>query len=117
MREIAGRRHAPAEARQAAAELAEALRIATAAAAASARGRWTRELAQLDEIQVWLRRTRLDDLGVQLPTTVRVGSYAATGPQIAGMTGGPADLAELPVPRIGIDLAAVVDHAPAVAAC
>lgn len=111
MQAVVARRHTPAEARAAADELAEALRGATAAAAAAAGGRWSRERAQLAEIQVWLRRTTLDDLGVQLPTTVRVGSYAATGPQIAGMTAGAAELADLPVPRIGLDLRSAVDAA------
>jgi hypothetical protein len=46
---------------------------------------------------------------VHLPTTVRVGTYAANGPHIAGLGFSAGDLAELHEPRIGVDLPAVID--------
>jgi hypothetical protein len=135
MQTITGGPHAPADTRQAAAELTAALREATTAAtrlarqsqpptssprgwwrhrhasraAAPAVARWSTELVRLAEIAVWLRRTTLDELGVHLPTTVRVGTYAANGPHIAGLGFSAGDLAELHEPRIGVDLPAIVD--------
>ena len=129
--------HPPAVARRCSAELASALRDATATASqilgvlrpvASSRLRrrrkavrtvppdvrqWSVELVRLSEIDVWLRRTTLDDLGVHVPTTVRVASRAATGPHIAGMVMGD----EEPVGsirrdgRIGVALLNVIDRA------
>jgi hypothetical protein len=135
MQTITGGPHAPADTRQAAAELTAALREATTAAtrlarqsqpptssprgrwrhlhasraAAPAVARWSTELVRLAEIAVWLRRTTLDELGVHLPSTVRVGTYAANGPHIAGLGFSTGDLAELHEPRIGVDLPAVID--------
>jgi hypothetical protein len=135
MQTITGGPHAPADTRHAAAELTTALRAATTAAtrlarqsqpptssprgwwrhrhasraAAPAVARWSTELVRLAEIAVWLRRTTLDELGVHLPTTVRVGTYAANGPHIAGLGFSTGDLAELHEPRIGVDLPAVID--------
>jgi hypothetical protein len=135
---ITTRRHAPAEARQAGTRLEAALRAATATAtealplaaqaeprqgrlrrhhrrsrdAPPAAGRvWSAELVRLSRIGVWLRRETLDDLGVHVPTVVRVSSLAAIGPHIAGMGAAPA----VPRPavaetaRIGVDLAAEID--------
>ena len=136
---LQARPHRPAEARVAAAELTRALRAATSAAAralqmldsksgpgprrawrAGAATRsavpasrfWAAELVRLAEIGVWLRRASLDDLGVHLPTCVRVGSRAATGPHIAGLVAEPDDLvaATLHQPWIGVDLLEVVDR-------
>jgi len=136
---IMARGHAPAEARQAATRLAAALRDATATATKALRlleptaprqGRprrhrrgpcdvpplvraWSAELVRLSRIGVWLRRETLDDLGVHVPTVVRVNSLAAIGPRIAGMGAEPA----APGGRgseeawIGVDLAAVIDRA------
>lgn len=128
--------HRPAEARVAAAQLTRALRAATATAsralqvvAATPSPRrprrrrkatrteppatlfWATELVRLAEISVWLRRETLDDLGVHVPTAVRVGSRAATGPHIAGLVADPDDLvaATLHEPWIGVDLRATVD--------
>jgi hypothetical protein len=135
MQTITGGPHAPADTRQAAAELTAALREATTAAtrlarqsqpptssprgwwrhrhasraAAPAVARWSTKLVRLAEIAVWLRRTTLDELGVHLPSTVRVGTYAANGPHIAGLGFSTGDLAELHEPRIGVDLPAVID--------
>jgi hypothetical protein len=114
---ISGGPHPPADARRAAAELAAALREATSGAARLMRSatatsdvaHWSSELVRLSEIGVWLRRTTLDDIGVHVPTTVRVGNYAANAPHIAGLGVGAGDLAELHQPRIGIDLPAIVD--------
>ena len=95
MQEISSRQHPPADARQAAAELDEALRDATVVAAEALRSAepiesgprkglrrrkatramaplvrlWSIELLRLSEIAVWLRRTTLDDPGVHLPAT------------------------------------------------
>jgi hypothetical protein len=135
MQTILGGPPAPADVRQAAAELSIALHDATTAVAQLLRqsqtppappsvrwrrrhasrastpfvARWSAELVRLSDMAVWLRRTTLDDLGVHLPTTVRVGNYAANGPRIAGLGFGTGDLAELHLPRIGVDLPAVVD--------
>ncbi|HVV77078.1 MAG TPA: hypothetical protein VHC43_13690 [Mycobacteriales bacterium] len=135
MRAITAVPHRPAQAREAARELTDALRVATDAASralqAAARAEpsprhhlrhvradrsvpaavrpWSAELVRLAEIGVWLRRTTLDDDGVQLPKTVRVANYAAKGPHIAGLDFGN-QAAEPPGgPRIGIDLAATSD--------
>jgi hypothetical protein len=139
MRTIAARRHTPAEARDAARELSLTLGTATAAVVRALRvvapaptppRRWQRHanhpvtaamqrstaaLGRLTGIGVWLRRTTLDDLGVHLPTTVRIGSRAASGPHIAGIDYEPADpaAATLHQPLIGVDLPAVVDGAGA----
>lgn len=113
MRKVSADRHRPADARQAAAELTVALRDATAAVHAlepPAVRPWSAELVRLAEIGVWLRRTTLDDLGVHIPTVVRVGSYAANGPRIAGLAFGAADSVRLREPRIGVDLQATVDN-------
>lgn len=127
--------HPPAQAREAARELTIALRDATdaasralqAAALAEPRPRrhlrrrkadrsvpatvrpWSVELVRLAEIGVWLRRTALDDTGVQLPKTVRVANYAAIGPHIAGLDFGNQAADPPGGPRIGIDLAATID--------
>lgn len=131
--------HRPAEARAAAADLSVALRGATRTVTRAVRiaavpppplrrrslrrrkaGRavpadvhpWSAELVRLAKVEAWLRRTTLDDLGVHVPTVVRVGSLAATGPHIAGMVTEPDDLtAALHEPRIGVDLQATVDEA------
>jgi hypothetical protein len=137
MRALAAAPHAPAEARLAAQELTDALRQATTTIlcvlrllepASPARHRlprrrlatrsvpadmaaWSAELLRLTQIGVWLRRTTLDELGVHVPTSVRVGSRAANGPHIAGMIADPDDLVgdTMHEPRIGVDLQAVVD--------
>ncbi|HET7311170.1 MAG TPA: hypothetical protein VFJ17_07580 [Mycobacteriales bacterium] len=138
MSALEARPHRPADARLAAAELTRALRAATAAAAralqvpdsmsgaaprpgrrartatggaAPASGFWAAELVRLTEIGVWLRRASLDDLGVHVPASVRVGSRAANGPHIAGLVADPDDLvaATLHEPWIGVDLLEVVD--------
>jgi hypothetical protein len=70
---------------------------------------WSSELMQLSEIEVWLRRTTMDDLGVAVPITVRVGSYAATGPRIPGLGFGSNDVDPTHEPRIGIALRDVID--------
>jgi len=149
MRALATAPHAPAEARVAAQELTEALRQATATVARALRlfepvlparhwlprrrlatrsvsadmASWSAELVRLTHIGVWLRRATLDDLGVHVPTAVRVGSRAANGPHIAGMVADPDDLVAdtMHEPRIGVDLQAIVDgranlHAPTAAA-
>lgn len=132
-------RHLPAEARRVAAELSMALREATATAnramrldetATPRRGLlphrratddlpvlarpWSAEIARLSAMVVWLRRQTLNDPGVRVPTTVQIGSRAASGPHIAGLVAEPASLiAEtLSEPRIGVDERAVVDGAP-----
>lgn len=128
----------PAEARTAAEELSRALRAATAtvsralqaaaatpAGSARRRGRrrkatrtvppavrfWSNELVRLAEIDVWLRRETLDEIGVHVPGAVRVGSRAANGPHIAGLVADPDDLvaATLHQPWIGVDLQGTVD--------
>ncbi|HVA59027.1 MAG TPA: hypothetical protein VNG13_00635 [Mycobacteriales bacterium] len=135
MRAITGRPHTPAEARVAAHDLTLALREATAAVAAALQATepgpapphhrprhatravpaeirtWSAELFRLTDIGVWLRRTTLDDLGVHLPATVRIGSRAASGPHNPGLDFEPADLvaATLHQPRIGVDLPAAID--------
>lgn len=123
--------HAPADARNAATELTAALRQANATATRLLRqsqlpnaprrrrhrevaqvvapGRWSGELVWLTDIAAWLSRIALDDLGVHIPTTVRVGNYAATGPHIPGLDFDTDDAAEECRPRIGVDLRAVVD--------
>lgn len=134
MRTVVAGRHTPAEARTAAAELTVALCEATATATQALtsadptpprRGRichrkavrtvppvtarWSAELVRLSQIAVWLRRTTLDDLGVHIPTTVRVDNYAAVGPHIAGMGFG-ADTVRAPgESRIGVDLPSIID--------
>lgn len=134
MRAIVDRMNRPAEERAAAQQLTLALRDATAAvvralhviddtlpaprprrhvsrAPVEATRPWSTELLRLTDIEVWLRRTTMDHLGVHIPTTVRVGSRAASGPHIAGLEFEPDDLvaATLHEPRIGVDLVAVVD--------
>jgi hypothetical protein len=136
MQAIAVGIHQPAEARQCAADLASAIGDATATASqalgmlrqpVASRRRWRRhkavrtvpsdvrrwsvELLRLTEIDEWLRRTTLDDLGVHLPTVVRVASRAASGPHIAGMVMGADEPVEsiLRDGRIGIALLDVVD--------
>lgn len=138
MRAVTAGRHTPADARRAANDLAAALRTATATATEALRltapaahrprrrlrrhrrasldvpaplRAWSAELVRLTRIAVWLRRETLDDLGVHVPTVVRVGSLAAIGPHIPGMGAEPAARAGGPAeePRIGLDLAAVVD--------
>lgn len=132
---LTAQRHSAAEMRAAAARLSEAVRVATAAvlnelkagapAADRPRRRWRRrkvsnapspaerpwsaELMRLTGIEVWLRRTTLDDPGVHVPMTVRVGNYAALGPHIAGLGFDSGD-ARLGEPRIGVDLQAVLDR-------
>lgn len=64
---------------------------------------------------MWLRWTMLDDLDLNVPTTVRARSRAATGPHIAGIEAEPAVLAtatrhERP---IGIALDEVLDRVAA----
>lgn len=80
---------------------------------------WSAELLRLTEISGWLRRTTLADLGLRIPTVVRVGSRAASGPHIAGMAADPDDLvaAVLHEPWIGVDLREIVagDASPAAA--
>lgn len=138
MRDLVGAVHAPADARAAAVELTAALRDATSTAARAvrladpgptSRGRlrhcrkavgvfpaaarpWTAELVRLADLDGWLRRTTLDELGVHVPAAVRVGSRAASGPHIAGLVAEPDDLvaATLHEPRIGVDLWAVIDE-------
>lgn len=133
---LAGR-HGPVQERQAAVELTAALREATTTAAqllwqtqtpaapphgrwrhrhvrrvaSPAVARWSSELVRLSQIGVWLRRTTLDDLGVHVPSTIRVGNYAANGPHIAGLGFSAGDFAEVHEPRIGVDLPAIVDGA------
>lgn len=134
-------RHTPADARQAAADLAAAIRTATTTATEALRlvapvaplpprrrlrrhrrasrgastpvGAWSVELVRLSQIAVWLRRETLDDLGVHIPTVVRVSSLAALGPRIPGMgaePAGPVGAATVDEPRIGVDLAAIIDR-------
>jgi hypothetical protein len=132
--------HQPAEVRRCAADLGSALSDAVATASqalgtlpppvASPRRwrrrtavrtvssdvhRWSVELVRLSEMHVWLRRTTLDDLGVHVPTVVRVASRAASGPHIAGMVMGADEPVEsiLREGRIGVALRDVVDgHDP-----
>jgi hypothetical protein len=127
MREVEAGPHTPGDARTASHELNAALREAKAMVTRTLQqpgldttrrvspdvAAWSAELVRLSELDVWLRRTTLDDLGVHVPTTVRVGCRAANGPHIAGMVADPDDLvaATLHDPRIGIDLQSVVDHA------
>jgi hypothetical protein len=135
MQTLMSRPHSPAAAREQAHELTLALHQATQTAATALRligrtprpthgkGRrrraaralsatiqpWSSELMQLSEIEVWLRRTTMDDLGVAVPITVRVGSYAATGPRIPGLGFGSNDVDPTHEPRIGIALREVID--------
>jgi hypothetical protein len=135
MQEISSGGRVPADARQAAAELDEALRDATVAAALALRSAepiesrpraglrrpkatramapvvrlWSIELLRLSEIAVWLRRTTLDDPGVQLPATVRVADYAALGPHIAGVGFDNDPAVSHRAPRIGVALEDVID--------
>jgi hypothetical protein len=135
MQTLMTRPHSPAAAREQAHDLSLALRQATQSAAAALRliectprpthGKrrrrraaralsaamqpWSSELMQLSEIEVWLRRTTMDDLGVAVPITVRVGSYAATGPRIPGLGFGSNDVDPTHEPRIGIVLRDVID--------
>ncbi len=139
MRDVTAAPHTPADARQAANELTVALRQATATVTRAlriaepttapslrhpARRRrratraipagvqpWSAELVRLTDIGMWLIRTTLDDPGVHVAHTVRVGSRAANGPHIAGMVFEPDDLvaATLHEPRIGVDLQAIID--------
>lgn len=78
------------------------------------RRRWQRELTRLSSAgQMHLMQER-DDLGCVLPDPVRVGSRAATGPAQPGVAFEAAShvAADLPQPRIGLDLRAVVDGEP-----
>lgn len=138
MRELGSVPHSPAEARRAATELETVLREATATAGQALRSdppqpplrsvrarrrrgvslavpatviAWTAELVRLSEIGVWLRRSTLDELGVHVPYTVRVGSRAATGPHIPGLVFEPDDLvaATIHQPRIGAPLQEIID--------
>ena len=70
---------------------------------------WSAELLRLTQIDVWLRRTTLDDPGVHVPTTVRVANYAATGPHIPGLEFEPEVDERSREPRIGVDLQTIVD--------
>ncbi len=124
--------HPPAQARDAARDLAVALREATATATRALeavgattahrprhqlrRGRadrtvpaavhhWSVELVRLAEIDIWLRRTTLDDLGVHVPVAVQIANYAASGPHVAGLGFAGAAVAQ----SIGIDLTATID--------
>lgn len=136
MQAIAAVNHPPAQARAAARELTTALRDATATAARALQAAslasppqphghlvhhhadrsvpapvraWSAELVRLAETGAWLRRTVLDDIGVQLPDAVRVANYAAKGPHIAGLDFGNQAAESRRGPRIGIDLVATVD--------
>jgi hypothetical protein len=135
MQTLVSRPHSPAAAREQAQKLSLALHQATQTAATALRliedtsvatqGKrrqrraagavsaaiqpWSSELMQLSEIEVWLRRTTMDDLGVAVPITVRVGSYAATGPRIPGLGFGSNDVDPTHEPRIGIVLRDVID--------
>lgn len=143
MREVEFAAHPPAQARQAAEELVAALAAAAGTVAHRLEpttqaetvpiwrrlGRrkavrtvprsvqaWLTEFVRLAEIGVWLRRVTADEPGVLIPTVVRVGSRAATGPHVAGLVAEPQSLidATLHEPRIGRDLQAIVDgvHQP-----
>lgn len=135
MRAVTAVPHPPAQAREAVWELTEALRAATDAATRALQAAaltvapprhhmrrrktnrsvpaavrpWSAELVRLADIGVWLRRTTLDDTGVQLPKTARVANYAAKGPHIAGLDFGNQAADPPGGPRIGIDLAATID--------
>jgi hypothetical protein len=136
MRELCARQHTPAAARHAAVALTVALCDATTVvmhalqlagrpapsrprrrwrrptanrAAPPAVRQWSAELLRLSEIEVWLRRTTLDDLGVHVPTVVRVANYAAKLPHTAGLGFGADDDAHLDAPHIGVDLQAGID--------
>jgi hypothetical protein len=134
MRVITAMTHPPALAREAAHELSTALRDATETATRALQTAslpspprphrhlvrhhadrsvpapvraWSAELVRLAETGVWLRRTVLDDIGVQLPDAVRVANYAAKGPHLAGLDFGNQSADQHR--RIGIDLVATVD--------
>jgi hypothetical protein len=135
MQTLVRRPHSPAAAREQAHELTLALQQATQSAVTALRliertqgpkhGKgqrrraaralsaaiqpWSSELMRLSEIEVWLRRTTMDDLGVAVPITVRVGSYAATGPHVPGLGFGSDDVDPAHEPRIGISLREVID--------
>lgn len=140
IREIEVGCHAPAAARTASSELNAAVRGATDTAAEVLQllvgqpsgphrrlrrrpkvtrsvpadvATWSAELARLSQVAVWLRRASLDDLGVHVPTTVRVADYAANRPHIPGLDFGNQPPDDGRRQRIGIDLQAGVD-APAV---
>jgi hypothetical protein len=138
MRATIARPHAPLEARRAGRDLTVALREASTLAnralqlsmattpAAPRRGLlrrkatrslpadvqvWSTELVRLAQVGAWLSTAIADDPSLLVPTVVRVGSRAATGPHIAGMVAEPKSLvaATLHQPRIGVDLRRVVD--------
>jgi len=141
MRAVDAGRFTPAQQRRAAAELGDALRDArefvtdalrsvetepaprrfrlgrrqASRAVPPLTGKWAAELVRLGEIDVWLRRWTMDRLGVNVVSTVRVGSRAATGPHVAGLISEPESLtaATLNQPRIGVDLRAIVDRVDA----
>ena len=105
MRTLMRPNYAPPDVRAAAAELAEAVRDATAIAVRylrrlqeeapqTGRGRrhrkatravptefaaWSAELFRLTQISVWLRGTTLDQPGVHIPTTVKFSGDAGDG--------------------------------------
>lgn len=69
---------------------------------------------RLAEVLERLRFASLDELGVYVPTTVRVRSHAATGPHLPGMDFDPRDPLDGPpggFTGMGIDLAVTVDAA------
>lgn len=136
MRALDSARHAPADARAAADELAGALRMATltvmsalhlldSSAPVPRHGQhrrlkatrsvpsdvaaWEAELVRLTQIGVWLRRTTLDDPGIHVPATVRVADYAAIGPHIPGLGCATDKAVHVHDRRIGVDLQAVID--------
>lgn len=137
LRAVIAASYGPAAVREAAKELADALRDASAIvvwtlrelrqeapregrrrrrrkatrAAPTEIARWSAELMRLSEIRVWLRRTTLDQPGVHVPATVQVSSRAATGPHSAGMMAEPDNVVAFPAggPRIGVDVGAIVD--------
>ena len=138
MRELDSARHAPADARAAAEELDAALRAATVTVASTLRlldshaqaprhrwhrrrkatrsvppdvAAWSTELVRLTQIGVWLRRATLENLGVHVPTTVRVANSGAIGPHIPGLGFDTDKAAHLRDARIGVDLQASVDSA------
>jgi hypothetical protein len=138
MQQVEAAGHTPADARAAAYALTAALREATAAVTAAlrrldsrppaARHRLDRrptatrsdspdvaalsaELVRLAQIGWWLRRTTLDDPGVHVPTTLRVASYAATSPDVAGLDCEPELDRNAPERLIGVDLTTAVDDA------
>lgn len=134
--ELDGGRHAPAQARAVAHDLTVALREATVTVTRALQtldiptqathrrfrprrkatrsvtpevAAWAAELVRLSQIGAWLRRATLDDLGVHVPTTVRVANYAAESPHIPGLGFGSPAVSDGRGPRIGIDLPSVID--------